>query len=146
MYQNTLLDHFLLHLLYKFVFGSIICNIIITDLDIFVLSGLSDLSRKTTGSWFTGVKCNYSSGSNMWTQIHNSSTNASNVLDHNQKFYVEQPSGTDFITHKLTDARLDSDSTAPNIVSCGDRLITDIDVRAVAASSQRVTQVCCMLS
>ncbi|XP_044499184.1 calmodulin-binding transcription activator 3-like isoform X1 [Mangifera indica] len=105
------------------------------------IAGLSDLSRKTTGSWFTGVKCNYSSGSNMWTQIHNSSTNASNVLDHNQKFYVEQPSGTDFITHKLTDARLDSDSTAPNIVPCRDRLITDIDVRAVAASSQRVTQV-----
>ncbi|KAJ0036031.1 hypothetical protein Pint_24238 [Pistacia integerrima] len=120
------------------IYGSMSQNTSLLSPDI---AGLSELSRHSPDSWFTGAKFNHSTGSNMWTQIHNSRTNALNVLDHDQKLYVEQPGGTDFITHKLTDARLDGDNTVPNIVPCGDRLITDGDVRAVTASSQRVTQV-----
>lgn len=79
----------------------------------------------------------------MWPRIDNSSRNATSVLDQHghQNFYVGQPSGADFITHKLTDARLASDSTIANIGTCGERLITNIDVHAVTTSSQGASQV-----
>ncbi|PQQ00134.1 calmodulin-binding transcription activator 2-like [Prunus yedoensis var. nudiflora] len=50
------------------------------------------------------------------------------------------PNRADFITQKLTGARLDVDCRVKN-VTCEDRLTTDIDVQVATASSQRETQV-----
>lgn len=103
------------------------------------IAELPELSRNP--QWFPGSKINHGSGSSIWPQIDNSSRDAFSVLDQHQKFYVGQPSGADFITHKLTDASLASGSTIANIGTCRDRLITDVDVHAVTTSSQRASQV-----
>ncbi|KAL5849044.1 hypothetical protein ACOSQ4_007057 [Xanthoceras sorbifolium] len=98
--------------------------------------GFTEISTHPPGSFLAGDKVNHGTESCMWPQSHSSSRNAYNVLDQNQKLYA----GADLITHKLTDARLESDSTARDIVTCGNKLISDLDVHAVTASSQRVTQ------
>lgn len=102
------------------------------------IAGLPELSRHP--QWFAGSKINRSSGSSLWPQIDNSSRNAFSVLDQHQKFYGGQPSGADFITHKLTDARLAGDSTIANVGTCRERLITDVDAHAVTTSSQGASQ------
>lgn len=95
------------------------------------------LPKSSPESWFVGAKFDHGPGSSLWPEIHSSSRNAHDV--HDRKFYVGQPSGADFIAHKLTDARLDGDSTVPDTVVTEDKLITD-----VTAAPQRVIQVGCV--
>ncbi|KAK4856459.1 hypothetical protein QYF36_017763 [Acer negundo] len=100
------------------------------------VAGLPELSTDPPSPWFARDKFYHGTGSSMWPQSNSLSRNAYVVPDQNQKLNAE----ADSITHKLTDARLDSDSSAPDILTCGNKLISDLDVLAVAASSHRVTQ------
>lgn len=63
---------------------------------------------------------------------------------HDQKFGFEQPNGADFITNKLTDARLDSDRTVQNFAARGDGLSPALDIKGLTAASQRAVQVNCL--
>ncbi len=100
-----------------------------------LLSGFPDLSRSSPDIWFAESKYHHSSRSSNWAEI-----NGLSITDgvHDQKFCIH-PTGADFITHKLTDARLDTDNSVQDVVTCGDRFITDKDNQA---ASQGVVQVC----
>lgn len=52
-----------------------------------------------------------------------------------KNLFVEELNGSDFITHKLTDARLDGNSGVKDL-TCEDRLTTDRDVQAVTGEAQ----------
>lgn len=103
-----------------------------------LLSGFPELSRRPPG-WSAGSKF-YSSESSLWAGMRSSTRNEDRIIDH--KIYAEHPSGADFLTHHLTDARLDFASRIQDVVTCGDRLITEIDLQAVTTASQREIQVC----
>uniref|UniRef100_A0A5B6ZN30 Putative calmodulin-binding transcription activator 3 isoform X1 n=2 Tax=Davidia involucrata TaxID=16924 RepID=A0A5B6ZN30_DAVIN len=60
--------------------------------------------------------------SSVWAGLCGSRQNVYSM--HDQKLYFEQLSGADLLTHKLVDARLDSDNTVQD-VSHGDRLNPD---------------------
>lgn len=86
-----------------------------------------------------GYKFN-SPESSLCAGINSSTRNEEHVTD--QKIYAGQTSGADFLTHQLTQARLDFDRRIQDVVSGGDRLITEIDLQAVTTASQREIQVC----
>lgn len=98
------------------------------------VAGFPDLSRSSPDIWFAESKYHHSSRSSNWAEI-----NGLSITDgvHDQKFCIH-PTGADFITHKLTDARLDTDNSVQDVVTCGDRFITDKDNQA---ASQGVVQV-----
>ncbi|GAV71635.1 IQ domain-containing protein/CG-1 domain-containing protein/Ank_2 domain-containing protein [Cephalotus follicularis] len=102
------------------------------------VAGFPDLSKDPPDSWLAGAKFGHGATSCLWSEVHSLSRNAFNV--HDQKLFFEQPSGADFLTHKITDSRLDTDSKVPDFLTCIDRLITHPDVE-VATSSQSVIQV-----
>ncbi|XP_065863920.1 calmodulin-binding transcription activator 3-like isoform X2 [Euphorbia lathyris] len=80
------------------------------------------LPRNSPGTWFIGSNFVQTSGSSMLPGSSSFSKSAYHM--HDQKNYVGQHDGTDFISHKLTDSRLDGD--VPDTVATEDRLITDI--------------------
>lgn len=107
------------------------------DQVVVLLSGFPELTRNSPDIWFSGSKFRGSESSN-WAEM-----NSLNITDgvHGQKFF-KHPTGADFITHRLTDARLDTDSSVQDVVTCGNRLITDKDSQTLTAASQGVVQVC----
>ena len=107
------------------------------DQVVVLLSGFPELTRNSPDIWFSGSKYHGSESTN-WAEI-----NSLNVTDgvHGQKFF-KHPTGADFITRRLTDARLDTDSSVQDVVTCGNRLITDKDNQTLMAASQGVVQVC----
>ncbi|XP_024170288.1 calmodulin-binding transcription activator 2 isoform X1 [Rosa chinensis] len=105
---------------------------------------LSESFRNPSGTWYAGPKDYQSAGSSDWAM--NRSTRESSLHDQNlfvediKKNFFEELNGSDSITHKLTDARLDSNRKGKD-VTCEDRLTNDIDVQAVTTPSQREAQV-----
>lgn len=102
-------------------------------------SGFPESFRDPLSSWYAGPKFAHGAGSSVWNGMDSSTRNERSM--HDQNLFVEAPNRADFITHKLTDARLDVDCRVNN-VTCEDRLTTDIDVQVATASSQREAQVC----
>uniref|UniRef100_A0A7N2R6B9 CG-1 domain-containing protein n=1 Tax=Quercus lobata TaxID=97700 RepID=A0A7N2R6B9_QUELO len=100
------------------------------------VAGFPELTRNSPDIWFSGSKYHGSESTN-WAEI-----NSLNVTDgvHGQKFF-KHPTGADFITRRLTDARLDTDSSVQDVVTCANRLITDKDNQTLMAASQGVVQV-----
>ena len=72
-------------------------------------------------------------------EVHGSSSSPPD-----QKFSFEQPNGADFITHKLTDARLGSDSRVQDFAACGAGLSAALDIKGLPASPQKAVQVKCL--
>jgi hypothetical protein len=103
-----------------------------------LLSGFAELSSNPPDLWFAGPKYCQSSGLSNLAET-NSLANTDGV--HYQKYFVEHPTGADFISHKLTDARLDADSSV-HVLTYRDRLITDKDNQTLMATSGEVVQVC----
>lgn len=102
-----------------------------------LLSGFAELP---SNPWFAGPKYCQSSGLSNLAEINSLTNNADGV--HHQKFFVEHPTGADFISHKLTDARLDADSSVQGVLTYRNRLITDKDNQTLMATSEEVVQVC----
>ncbi|KAK9934071.1 hypothetical protein M0R45_021230 [Rubus argutus] len=96
------------------------------------VGGLSESFRNPPGTWYAGPKACQSSGSSDWTGMHSLTRNECSL--HDQNLFVEELNGSDFITHKLTDARLDGNSGVKDL-TCKDRWTTDRDVQAVTAAS-----------
>ncbi|WCJ23221.1 Calmodulin-binding transcription activator 1 [Euphorbia peplus] len=97
------------------------------------VEGFPVLQRNSPGTWFIGSKFDQSSGSSLWPEI--SCLSKSTHRMHDQKLFVAQHGGPDFISHKLTDSRLDGD--VPDTAATEDRLITDI----AATAHQRSVQI-----
>ena len=60
---------------------------------------------------------------------------------HEAKCFIEQPSGADFIMHKLTDGKLDVDCKVNNLNVCGDRFISGTDIQVATLASKGDIQV-----
>ncbi|XP_059429611.1 calmodulin-binding transcription activator 2-like isoform X3 [Corylus avellana] len=112
----------------------------------FISHNTSLLEHKVAGfvelpsnPWFAGPKYCQSSGLSNLAEINSLTNNADGV--HYQKFFVEHPTGADFISHKLTDARLDADSSVQGVLTYRNRLITDKDNQSLMATSGEVVQV-----
>lgn len=85
-------------------------------------TGFQELSRGHLDTGFVGAGFNHGTSSFICADICGSRGNLSSTCE--QKLDSEQLNAADFLTHKLTDARLDADNTVQD-VSCGDRLIPD---------------------
>ncbi|WRX21499.1 IQ motif [Theobroma cacao] len=92
--------------------------------------------RNPPGSWFAGSNCNNSSESCFWPEIHHSVADTISMPD--QKLYVERPTTGDFITHKEAEVRLHDVS---DVVTRGDKLISDVEAQAAGESPQKVIEV-----
>lgn len=121
-------------------------------MSLWCFSGLSESFRNPPGTWYAGPKAYQSSGSSDWTGMHSLTRNECSLHDQNlfvenikKNLFVEELNGSDFITHKLTDARLDGNSGVKDL-TCEDRFTTDRDVQAVTAPSLREAQVCVLQS
>lgn len=112
-------------------------------MSLWCFSGLSESFRNPPGTWYAGPKACQSSGSSDWTGMHSLTRNECSL--HDQNLFVEELNGSDFITHKLTDARLDGNSGVKDL-TCKDRWTTDRDVQAVTAASLGEAQVCALQS
>ncbi|XVF38951.1 hypothetical protein REPUB_Repub20aG0147100 [Reevesia pubescens] len=99
-------------------------------------AGCPQSGRSSPGSWFTESNSNHDTGSCFWPDIHHSVTNTISMPD--QKLSVEQPTAAEFITHKEAQVRLHDVS---HVVTCGDKLISDVDALAVGESPQKLIQV-----
>ncbi|XP_035547952.1 calmodulin-binding transcription activator 2-like isoform X2 [Juglans regia] len=115
------------------IFGSILHN---TSLLEHKVTGFPELSMNPPGLWLAGPKYCETSGLSNWAEV-NSLSNADGSSD--QKFFIEHRSEADFITDKLTDARLDADSIVQDGVTRGD--INDKGNQTYMAASLEVVQV-----
>ncbi|XP_024023492.1 calmodulin-binding transcription activator 2 isoform X2 [Morus notabilis] len=104
------------------------------------VAGFAELSRNPPGIWDPEPKSYQAAGSSVWAG--NLSSTRSDDSTHDQKCYIEQPSTADVITHKLSDAKLDADVRVHDIVTCADRLISEIDVQVATIASKRNIQYC----
>ncbi|XWS14276.1 hypothetical protein CRYUN_Cryun36dG0108700 [Craigia yunnanensis] len=100
------------------------------------VSGFPDSGRNPPGSSFIESNSNQGSRSCFSPDIHHLVTNTISMPD--QKLYVEWPTAADFITHKEAQVRRHDVS---DVVTCGDKLISDVDVQAVGESPQKLIQV-----
>ena len=100
-------------------------------------SGFPESGRNPPGSWFTKSNSNHGTGLCFSPDIHHLVTNTISMPD--QKLYVERPTAADFITHKEAQVRRHDVS---DVVTCGDKLISDVEVLAVGESPQKLIQVC----
>lgn len=100
-------------------------------------AGSSGISKNPVGSGLAGTNFYHGSGSSVWADIKSSSRSAS--IMHDQKSYFDRPSGTEQITHKLTDSRLNPDRATLDTVRY--RLGPDVDIEALKDASQRMIQV-----
>ncbi|XP_035539286.1 calmodulin-binding transcription activator 3-like isoform X2 [Juglans regia] len=98
------------------------------------VAGFPDLSRSPPASWVAGTKYHQGSGLSNCAET-NSSSNSNGV--HDQKLFTEHPRGADFLTHKLTDARLDANSSVQDVTK-GDRLIAEGNQTYMGASLEIV--------
>lgn len=114
------------------ILGSVFYN---ASLPTHEASGFAGLSRNQLGSGLAGVHFSHGASTSVQDEIHGSSSSV-----HDQKFGFEQPNGADFITNKLTDARLDSDRTVQNFAARGDGLSPALDIKGLTAASQRAVQ------
>lgn len=111
---------------------------------LYCISGFTELSRTSPGSWHSGPKLYHAAGSSVWAGTHGLTRREESM--HDQKCGVKESGEADFITHKLTDARLDVDGKVRDLVAYGDRLITDIGIQVAPLASKRDIQVCFLLS
>ncbi|PON64836.1 Notch [Parasponia andersonii] len=102
-------------------------------------AGFTELSRNPPGSWYPGLKLYHAAGSSVWAPTHGSTRHEESTRG--QKCDVEEPGGADFITHKLTDARLDVDGKVSDIFALSDRLITDMGIQVTPLASKRDIEV-----
>ncbi|XP_008223475.1 PREDICTED: calmodulin-binding transcription activator 2-like [Prunus mume] len=116
------------------MFGSVLHNASLRS----QVGGFPESFRDPLSSWYAGPKFAHGAGSSIWNGMDSSTRNERSM--HDQNLFVEAPNRADFITHKLTDARLDVDCRVNN-VTCVDKLTTEIDVQVATASSQREAQV-----
>lgn len=61
---------------------------------------------------------------------------------HEQKCYVEHPSGATSLTHGLTDSELDVDRKVNDLATCGDRFISDTEIQVPPITSKEDMTVC----
>lgn len=101
-----------------------------------LLSGFPELSINPPGLWLAGPKYCETSGLSNWAEV-NSLSNEDGASD--QKLFIEHRAEADFITDKLTDARLDADSVVQDGVTRGD--IDDKGNQTCMAASLEVVQV-----
>ncbi|XP_062108917.1 calmodulin-binding transcription activator 3-like isoform X2 [Humulus lupulus] len=103
------------------------------------VTGVAELSRNHTDSWYPGFKLYHSAGSSLWAGSHGSTKREESM--HDQKCDVEEPGGAEFIIHKLTDSKLDVDSKIHDIVSYSDKLIPSTGILVASLVSKRDIQV-----
>ncbi|XP_022760769.1 calmodulin-binding transcription activator 1-like isoform X2 [Durio zibethinus] len=114
------------------IHGSISCTASVDP----EVAGFPESRRNPPSSWFTESNSNHGTESYFWPDIHQSITNTISMSDH--KLYVERPTAADFITHKEAQVRPHDVS---DVVTCGDKLISPVDVQAVGESPQKLIQV-----
>ncbi|KAG7995696.1 hypothetical protein I3843_01G123000 [Carya illinoinensis] len=115
------------------IFGSILHN---TSFLEHKVTGFPELSINPPGLWLAGPKYCETSGLSNWAEV-NSLSNEDGASD--QKLFIEHRAEADFITDKLTDARLDADSVVQDGVTRGD--IDDKGNQTCMAASLEVVQV-----
>ncbi|TQD83512.1 hypothetical protein C1H46_030893 [Malus baccata] len=102
------------------------------------VGGFPESFRDPSSTWYGGPKFDHGAGLSAWQGMDSSMRNEH--IMHGQNLFVEEPNRADFITLKLTDAKVDAHSGVKD-VTCEDRLTTNIDVQIVSAPSQREDQV-----
>lgn len=111
------------------------------DLVAVLLSGFPELSMNPPPIWgVAGTKYYQGSGLSNWAETNSSSI--SNGV-HGQKLFAEHPSGAEFLTHNLTDTRMDDTNSSVQDVINGDRLIAGKGNQTyMGGASLKIVQVC----
>lgn len=100
-------------------------------------SGFPDSGRNLLGSSFAESNSNHGSSSCFLPDIHNLVTNTLSMPD--QELYVGRPTAADFIAHNEAQLRRHDVS---DVVTSGDKLISDLDVLSGGESPHKLIQVC----
>ncbi|KAJ6357183.1 hypothetical protein OIU78_005126 [Salix suchowensis] len=85
-------------------------------------SGFHTLPKNPPRSWFAGAKFDHGTKSSLLPEVSSSGQSVFSLPG--QNFFVDQPGGAEFITHKLTDATLEGNAVSDTVVSANG-LITD---------------------